>query len=203
MFLDGIVDESSDDDASDEEVLDLSASEDERELVELYESDEQNAEIAKTEDQPPPPVPERDFPRKPLPPVPNINSKEDILEPVQKNESHDAQRNETVDGIDIKLRLSENEDETKSHDDGSLKTDNHLLPTFSSEDEDEAEEFLKRHQMNSENDVEASQLTERSNKSEATGSTNISAVEGSASFDNSNEAENQKNKISDADDKAR
>ena len=141
VFLDGIVDESSDEDESDEEVLDLSASEEERDLLELYESEDEPAEDFDVKDPSSPSVREHDYMEKPLPPLPNTDS-EEFLEPVEKSENTN-----TVDETEIDLRISKKSGEESTDQDGLVNKNEQALPLFSSESEEsEKNDYPDRHQ---------------------------------------------------------
>lgn len=141
VFLDGIVDESSDEDESDEEVLDLSASEEEKDLLEFYDSEDESAEDPNVKSPLSPSVQEREYTEKPLPPLPNTDN-EEILEPNQKSENSN-----TVDETEINLRISKTSGEESTSQDGLVNKNEQALPLFSSESEEsENNDYPDRHQ---------------------------------------------------------
>lgn len=130
------MDDSSDDDDSDEEILDLSASEDEKDVIQTYEAERGNEEDSDSKYPSPPAVPSRDFPRKPLPPLPKGNLDEEESFEAAKNSSSrssDIEQNEKI-GIDYSVPKT-NEKDSHLVDD-TAEDDKQLLPTYSSEDED-------------------------------------------------------------------
>ena len=202
-FLDGIVDGSSDEDGSDEEVLDLSASEDEKDLLELYESEEEHTLDSNAESPAPPSGPECDYVEKPLPPIPTVAEKE-FLEPAQKFESHVDKESKPDDDREVSRKFSE-KSEDKSTTNNDVEKENQSLPLFTSEDEIKGSGVPQKKETFSETIANPSQsrpLNEDSSKGSDTCQPVESQVNSVDSGDRANEAESHV-KYENEDDKAR
>ena len=205
-FLDGIVDESSDEEESDEEVLDLSASEDENDLLELYESEDERTADSKVEDSWPPSVTEHNYPEKPLPPLPNTGSG-DILEPVGTSDSVVRENIKTVDDSEVDLRISEKTSDESTLLDSALDKNEQPIPLFSSEDE-KAENVCapSKQEVTLDTVVDAAQKESVSSNlvtSQDVRSTVNSAAAANHSGNKTNETGNQESGNGDEDDQGR
>ena len=132
FLVGGLVDESSDEGGSDEEVLDLSASEDEKELVEVYSSDEELGEDTEAKDSQPPSFPEQDIPRKPLPPLPKAKDDEGELLGKKKEESLESSHSQSIGDAEDSGQESSHPPFNVTVEDGGKS-----LPRFSADDEEE------------------------------------------------------------------